>query len=265
MSSDDAVVLVVDDVVAGYGEEPVVKGVSLTVSRGEVCAIVGPNGAGKSTLLKAILGLVRVRQGSVRLYGVDITNHPLEALARQGVGYVPQSDDVFDTLRVSENLELGGVILERRLRAERVEVVLEIFPQLKKNLRQYAGTLSGGERKMVAVARVLVADPLALLLDEPTAGLAPELSRIVLEQQVGLLAGLGKAVLIVEQKAQAALKVAHSASVLVGGRVARTGTGEQVLADDAVAALFLGGHAEDERERDVARSAPDGAGPSRSR
>ena len=236
-------ILVVDGVVAGYGDEPVIKGVSLSVGGGEVSAIVGPNGAGKSTLLKAILGLVRVRKGSVRLHGRDITNHQLEMLARKGVGYVPQSDDVFDTLRVSENLEMGGVLLDRRLRAERVEIVLEIFPQLKRNLRQYAGTLSGGERKMVAIARVLMPDPVVLLLDEPTAGLAPELSRIVLEDQVGLLAQLGKAVVIVEQKAQAALKVAHTASVLVGGLVALSGTGQQVLDAAVVAELFLGGKA----------------------
>jgi branched-chain amino acid transport system ATP-binding protein len=236
-------VLVAHDVVAGYGDEPVVKGVSLEVRAGEVVAIVGPNGAGKSTLLKACLGLVRVRSGEVRLHGQPITNFALENLARRGIGYVPQSEDVFDTLKVSENLQIGGVMLDRRQRAERVEAVLEIFPQLKRNLRQYAGTLSGGERKMVAVARVLVPNPIALLLDEPTAGLAPELSRMVLEDQVGLLASLGKAVLIVEQKAQAALKVADTASVLVGGQVALTGTGEEVLNDAGVAELFLGGTA----------------------
>ncbi len=238
-------ILEVDNVVAGYSEEPIIKGVSLTVGAGEVSAIVGPNGAGKSTLLKAVLGLVRVRSGSVRLHGEDITNHQLELLARRGVGYVPQSEDVFDTLRVSENLEIGGVMLDRVLRAERVEAVLEIFPQMKRNLRQFAGTLSGGQRKMVAFARVLMPDPVALLLDEPTAGLSPDLSRVVLEDQVGLLAGLGKAVLIVEQKAQAALKVAHSASVLVGGLVALSGTGQQVLDDAAVAELFLGGRPDD--------------------
>jgi len=236
-------ILEVQGIVAGYGEEPVIKGVSLRVGGGEVSAIVGPNGAGKSTLLKAILGLVRVRTGSVHLHGRDITNHPLEMLARRGVGYVPQSEDVFDTLRVSENLEIGGVMLDRRVRAERVESVLEIFPQMKRNLRQFAGTLSGGERKMVAFARVLMPDPVALLLDEPTAGLAPELSRAVLEDQVGLLAELGKAVLIVEQKAQAALNVAHVASVLVGGLVALSGTGREVLDDAVVAELFLGGTA----------------------
>ena len=236
-------VLAADDIVAGYGDEPVIKGVSLRVGAGEVFAIVGPNGAGKSTLLKALLGLVRVRSGEVRLHGDPITNFPLETLARRGIGYVPQSQDVFDTLRVSENLQIGGVLLDRRLRAQRAEAVLEVFPQLKRNLRQYAGTLSGGERKMVAIARVLMPDPIALLLDEPTAGLAPELSRVVLEEQVGLLAGLGKAVLIVEQKAQAALKVAHSASVLVSGLVALAGTGQQVLDDAVVAELFLGGAA----------------------
>jgi ABC-type branched-subunit amino acid transport system ATPase component len=235
--------LVADGVVAGYGEEPVVKGVSLGVAAGEIFVIVGPNGAGKSTLLKAMLGLVRVRQGEVRLHGKPITNHRLEDLARQGIGYVPQSDDVFDTLKISENLAMGGVSLSRSLRAERLDAVLEVFPELKSRLDQYAGTLSGGQRKMVAIARMLMPDPVALLLDEPSAGLSPDLSRIVLEEQVGLLAGLGKAILIVEQKAQAALQIAHHAAVLVGGLVAITGSGQQVLHDARVGELFLGSRA----------------------
>jgi ABC-type branched-subunit amino acid transport system ATPase component len=233
--------LTCEGVVAGYGEAPVLHGVSLTAPAGEVLAVVGPNGAGKSTLLRALLGLVRVREGRVLLAGRDITNRRLEELARAGVGYVPQGDDVFDTLRVSENLGMGGFMLPRAARQERADAVLEIFPALRRLTRRYAGTLSGGERKMVALARVLMPDPAVLLLDEPTAGLAAELTRMVLEQQVRLLADLGKAVVLVEQKAEAALKVADDAAVLVRGEIALTGTGAEVLSNEHVAEIFLGG------------------------
>lgn len=245
MSSDRPSVaagsLAAQAVVAGYGEAPVIDGISVSVSGGQVLAIVGPNGAGKSTLLKAMLGIVRVRSGSVHLDGRDITNRPLEELARLGIGYVPQTDDVFDTLRVGENLEMGGFILPKSERPRRMEAVLEIFPHLRTMLRRYAGTLSGGERKMVAVARVLMPDPKALLLDEPTAGLSPELTRRVLEEQVRVLADLGKAVLIVEQKAEAALKVADAACVLVSGAVVIRGSGSEILENPEVGEIFLRG------------------------
>ncbi len=230
-----------DRVVAGYGDAPVVREVSLTAAPGRVLCVVGPNGAGKSTLLRALLGLVRVRQGTVTLGGKDVTNKPLEELARSGIGYVPQGEDVFDTLRVTENLDMGGFILSRAERQARMDAVLDIFPALRRLTRRYAGTLSGGERKMVALARVLMSDPDVLLLDEPTAGLAAELTRMVLEEQVRLLAGLGKAVLLVEQKAEAALSVADDAAVLVNGQIALTGTGAEVLANEDVGEIFLGG------------------------
>lgn len=230
-----------EGVVAGYGDAPVLHGVSLTAAAGRVLCVVGPNGAGKSTLLRALLGLVRVREGRVRLGGVDVTNKPLEELARTGIGYVPQGEDVFDTLRVTENLDMGGFILSRAARQARIDAVLDVFPALRRLTRRYAGTLSGGERKMVALARVLMSDPAVLLLDEPTAGLAAELTRMVLEEQVRLLAGLGKAVLLVEQKAEAALTVADDAAVLVNGEIALTGTGAEVLANEDVGEIFLGG------------------------
>lgn len=233
--------LACEDLVAGYGEVPVIRGISLSASSGRVLAVVGPNGAGKSTLLRALLGLVRVRQGRVTLGGKDVTNQPLEELARSGVGYVPQGEDVFDTLSVAENLNMGGFVLGRRARQARADAVLEIFPPLRRLTRRYAGTLSGGERKMVALARVLMADPAVLLLDEPTAGLAGELTTMVLEQQVRLLAGLGKAVVLVEQKAEAALKVADDAAVLVSGQLELAGTGEEILRNEHVAEIFLGG------------------------
>lgn len=233
--------LICEHVVAGYSDVPVLHGVSLTAAAGRVLAVVGPNGAGKSTLLKAMLGLVRVREGQVRLGSKDITNQPLEELARSGVGYVPQGEDVFDTLRVTENLDMGGFTMTRPDRQARIEAVLEIFPALRRLTHRYAGTLSGGERKMVALARVLMPDPAVLLLDEPTAGLAIELTTMVLEQQVRLLAELGKAVVLVEQKAEAALQVADDAAVLVGGDIAVTGSGTEILESEDVGEIFLGG------------------------
>jgi ABC-type branched-subunit amino acid transport system ATPase component len=234
--------LVCEGVVAGYGGAPVINGVSITATGGRILAVVGPNGAGKSTLLRALLGLVRVREGRVLLGGKDITNKPLEELSRIGVGYVPQGEDVFDTLSVSENLNMGGFILQRKQREERVDAVMEIFPALRSLSRRYGGTLSGGERKMVAFARVLMPDPAVLLLDEPTAGMSGELTSVLLEQQVVMLAGLGKAVILVEQKAEAALKVANDAVVLVGGTIVLAGTGKEILEDDRVGEIFLGKH-----------------------
>jgi len=193
---------------AGYGGPPIVREVDMNVGAGQVVAVVGPNGAGKSTLLKAILGVARVHAGRVQLNGQDVTGVPLEKLARLGIGYVPQLEDVFEGLRVRENLDMGGYLANRSQKAERLERALEVFPQLKPRLNRYVETLSGGERKMTAIARVLMLDPSVLILDEPTASLSPELSRTVLEDQVRALGDLGKGVLLVEQKAVAALGIA---------------------------------------------------------
>ncbi len=229
-----------EDVVAGYGEVPILKGITITAHTGRVLAVVGPNGAGKSTLLRALLGLLHVRRGRILLGEREITNRPLEELSRAGVGYVPQVDDVFDSLRVVENLSMGGFVLSRAKQQERMAVVLDMFPALSKLMRRYAGSLSGGERKMMAIARVLMPDPDVLLLDEPTAGLSVELTQMVLETQVGLLATVGKAVLLVEQKAEAALKVADDAAVLIDGQVVLTGSGPEILKNQHVAEIFLG-------------------------
>jgi ABC-type branched-subunit amino acid transport system ATPase component len=240
MSSAETPALEVRDLVAGYGDYPVVDGVSLTVPHGKVVAVAGPNGAGKSTLLKAMLGLVRILSGRVLLEGVDVTGAPLERLARLGVGYVPQLDDVFDSLKVIENLEMGGYLCDRAERQRRIEQVLEIFPVLRGKLHRYAETLSGGERKMTAIARVLMLDPKVLVLDEPTASLSPEMSRVVLEEQVRPLSRLGKSVLLVEQKAVAALEVADWACLLVRGKVEVSAPAAEVLADPNMREIFLG-------------------------
>ena len=227
--------------VAGYGDIEVVRAIDVAVSEGSLVSIVGPNGAGKTTLLKAILGLVKVFEGHVRLDGRDVTRQPLEELVRQGIGYVPQVDDVFDTLRVHENLEMGGYLLDRKTRAERMEEVLEIFPVLATHMRRYVGTMSGGERKMVAVGRALMLGPRVVVFDEPTAGLSPALVRSVLEDQARALADRGKAILLVEQRAHAALELSDWAYVLVQGRVARSAPAADVLADPEMGEVFLGG------------------------
>jgi ABC-type branched-subunit amino acid transport system ATPase component len=229
--------------VAGYGDVPVVRGVDLAVRAGELVAVVGPNGAGKSTLLKAILGLARVMGGQVLADGEDITGRSLDHLVRRGIGYVPQVDDVFDPLKVSENLNMGGYLLGKAERAARMDEVLAIFPALRSRLGRYVGTMSGGERKMTAIARALMLSPRVLILDEPTAGLSAALTEAVLTEQVRALADHGHAVLLVEQKAQAALKLADTASVLVQGQVVMSAPAAQVLASPEMAEVFLGGQA----------------------
>lgn len=234
---------------AGYRDITVVSGVDIEVATGSLAAVVGPNGAGKSTLLKAILGLARVFEGQVLLDDEVITGKPLEQLARAGIGYVPQVDDVFDTLRVRENLEMGGYLLEPAARQGRIAEVLEIFPDLGQKLRRYVGSMSGGERKMVAVGRALMLSPRVLVLDEPTAGLSPVLTKVVLGEQARRLADLGCAVLLVEQKARAALELADWAYVMVQGRVAMSAPASQVLADPEMGEIFLRGRPPAERRR----------------
>jgi ABC-type branched-subunit amino acid transport system ATPase component len=244
-SSAEPPVLDVRSLTAGY-VSPVVHDVDLNLHSGQVVAVVGPNGAGKTTLLKAIAGVVRIFAGQVRLRSTDVTGAPLERLARLGVGYVPQLDDVFDSLRVRENLDMGGYLLSRRDRAARMEQVLEVFPPLRERLHRYVETLSGGERKMTAIARVLMLNPPVLLLDEPTASLSPELTAAVLQEQVRALADLGHAVLLVEQKAVAALEVADWAAIMVGGRVVVSAPARQVLETPRMREIFLGGSTKEE-------------------
>ena len=238
--------LAIRGVTAGYGDSAIVTEVDVDVNPGQVVAVVGPNGAGKSTLLKAILGIARLISGRVELNGNDVTRLPLPELARLGIGYVPQLDDVFEALRVRENLDMGGYLFPARVRAARMESTLEVFPQLRSKLNRFVETLSGGERKMTAIARVLMLDPSVLLLDEPTAGLSPELSRQVLEEQIRTLGQHGKAVLLIEQKAVAALGIADWAYMMVGGRVVMSARGVDVLAKPEMREIFLGAKAPDQ-------------------
>jgi ABC-type branched-subunit amino acid transport system ATPase component/DNA-binding GntR family transcriptional regulator len=201
-----------------YGAAAIVSGVSISVGPGEAVSVIGPNGAGKSTLLKAVTGRLPVMAGKVTFGDRDITNMHGHRLARMGLGFVPQTKDVFDTLTVTENLEMGGYLLTKPQLTTRIEAVLSTFPALAEMRSRTASKLSGGERKMLAIARVLMLEPTLLVLDEPTSNLSPELSRAVLQDQVRRLADSGTAVLLVEQKAFEALGVSDWAYILVAGR-----------------------------------------------
>jgi ABC-type branched-subunit amino acid transport system ATPase component len=203
-------------------------------------AVIGPNGAGKSTLLKSLVGILRVSEGRILLGETDVTNHTPEDLARRGVGYVPQVNDIFEPLTVLENLEMGGYLLSGAQIRTRVGEVGNVFPQLPPLLKRRADKLSGGERKMLAIARVLMLDPRVLILDEPTANLSPKLADSLLTEHVKRLAGVGKAVLLVEQRARAALKIADWTSVLVSGQTRLEGRPDELLRRQDFEELFLG-------------------------
>jgi ABC-type branched-subunit amino acid transport system ATPase component len=231
----------VRDLAAGYTPEvDILRGVALDVARGEIVTVLGPNGAGKSTLIKTIAGLVAVRAGSIELFGSDIVGVEAHDMVRRGLAYVPQTDNVFVRMSVQENLEMGA-----SARAGRGEIeadlarMYELFPRLKERRRQPAGTLSGGERQMVAVARALMARPAVLMLDEPSAGLSPKLVGVVFER-VREIRTLGVTMLIVEQNAKAALAISDRGYVLAEGREQVSGNAVELLANPEVGALYLG-------------------------
>jgi branched-chain amino acid transport system ATP-binding protein len=227
------------DLVAGYiPEVNILNGCNLTVSPGEFVGIIGPNGAGKSTFLKAVLGLVGVRSGTILLHGDDITGQPAHKLVKRGVGFVPQTKNVFQTLTVRENLEMGCFLAPKRF-GERYEVVTGLFPRLGERAGQRAGSLSGGERQMVAMGRALMLDPSLLLLDEPSAGLSPMLQDEVF-LRCRMINETGVAILMVEQNANRCLQVCHRAYVLDQGRNAYSGTGRELRTDPRVIELYLG-------------------------
>jgi len=227
-------------ITSGYGGVPVIRDVSISVGPGEVVAIIGPNGAGKSTLLKSLVGILKLDSGRILLGSDDVTGHAPEELARRGVGYVPQVNDIFEPLTVLENLEMGGYLLNAAQIRARVLEVGAVFPQLPPMLKRRADKLSGGERKMLAIARVLMLDPKVLILDEPTANLSPKLADTLLTEHVKRLAGLGKAVLLVEQRARAALEIADWTSVLVSGSVRLEGRPADLVKRPDFEELFLG-------------------------
>jgi ABC-type branched-subunit amino acid transport system ATPase component len=242
MSTVDAVVLV-EDLVAGYVPEvDILAGVTLAVSRGEIVTVVGPNGAGKSTLIKAICGVLRPRSGAIYLGEQRIDGLPPHTIARSGVGYVPQRRNVFTSMTVEENLDLGALpfpaVDARRRRGE----VFELFPRLRDRRRQNAGTLSGGERQMLAIAKTLMSEPMILLLDEPSAGIAPMMVDLMFKKVVEINEH-GTTILMVEQNARRALGLSHRGYVLDLGSNRFEGTREDLLTDRRVVDLYLGGAA----------------------
>ena len=232
-------VLHADDLVAGYFPGVnILNGCSLTAKQGELVGIIGPNGAGKSTLLKAMFGLVRVHSGRVTLRGRDITNLRADALVKEGVGFVPQTNNVFPSLTIEENFQVG-CFQNPKMFNQQFERVVSIFPTMADRRKQRAGSLSGGERQMVAMGRALMMDPSVLLLDEPSAGLSPALQDEVFVNVKGINAA-GVTVVIVEQNAARCLQIVDRGYVLDQGKNAYTGTGRELANDPKVIELYLG-------------------------
>lgn len=231
--------LVGENMTGGYGGADILKGCTIGVDKGEIAVIVGPNGAGKSTAMKAMLGLLKLRQGKVSLDGKDITNLTPQDRVANGIAFVPQTRNVFVSMTVEENLEMGA-FLRRDDISDTLHEVFDLFPVLKEKRRQLAGELSGGQRQQVAVGRALMTHPSVLMLDEPTAGVSPivmdELFDRVLE-----IRDAGIAIFMVEQNARQALNIADKGYVLVIGENRHTDTGAALLADPEVRRSFLGG------------------------
>ena len=232
-------ILSLDQVVGGYGDTQILHGVSLHVDPGEIVVIIGPNGAGKSTAMKAVFGLLNLTAGSVHLDGAEITNMPPEKVVRHGVCYVPQTANIFPSLTVEENLEMGAYVRSDDF-GPRMGEIYQLFPPLYEKRRLAAGTLSGGQRQMVAMGKAMMLEPKILLLDEPTAGLSPKY-RGEIFSIIRTVNETGTPILMVEQNAKQALKIADRGYVLVDGKNKFEGGGQALLDDPEVAEMFLGG------------------------
>lgn len=231
--------LIGDAMTGGYGGADILHDCTIAVEKGEIAVIVGPNGAGKSTAMKAVFGMLKLRLGSVRLQGEDITSLTPQARVGKGMGFVPQTNNIFPSMTVEENLEMGAFIRRDDMRSTR-DQVYDLFPILRDKRRQAAGELSGGQRQQVAVGRALMTQPSVLMLDEPTAGVSP----IVMDElfdRIIEIARTGISILMVEQNARQALEIADKGYVLVQGQNRFTDTGRALLADPEVRKSFLGG------------------------
>jgi ABC-type branched-subunit amino acid transport system ATPase component len=232
--------LIIEDLTAGYGGGDVVRGVSLDVPAGGITCVVGPNGAGKSTLIACVNGLLKPRRGSVTLHGEQIAGRTPRDILRLGVVSVPQNHSLFRDMTVAENLELGGYLLQKSLVRPRMAAVLDRFPQIAGWRESKAGSLSGGQQRLVEFARALMLEPRLLLLDEPSMGLAPKVLKTVFDAIRQISAG-GTTILLVEQNARAGLRLSSHGVVLENGRVRLSGTGRDVLDHPEIGALYLGG------------------------
>ncbi|WP_160008697.1 ABC transporter ATP-binding protein [Rhizobium sp. 18055] len=226
--------------VAGYEPDmPIVRGVDLSVKAGELLVLLGPNGAGKSTLVKAIAGVVPVHSGSISLGERDITRVPAHRKIGEGLAFVPQTENIFATLTIHENLQLAAAVLPKALRAEKIAALYRRFPDLAAKPSRLAGALSGGQRQMLAVTRALIVDPPVLILDEPSAGLSPKIVAEVFAMLKEINAG-GVTVILVEQNVKAALAIASRAVILVEGQIRHEGEASSLLGDPLIAKLYLG-------------------------
>jgi branched-chain amino acid transport system ATP-binding protein len=240
MAEDRPVVLSTAALVAGYERDlPIVRGVDFAVRAGELVVVLGPNGAGKSTFVKAIAGLVPVYSGTMRLGDIDITDVPAHEKIRHGLAFVPQTENIFATLSIHDNLLLAADILPKEKRGERIAALYAMFPDLAERPSRRAGALSGGQRQMLAVARALIVEPKLLILDEPSAGLSP---KIVAEVFTGLkeINRKGVTIVLVEQNVKAALAIADRAVILVEGQLRHEGTAAGLAGDPLIAELYLG-------------------------
>jgi len=231
--------LTVQDITGGYGAADILHGVSITVNPGEIVSIIGPNGAGKSTVMKAVFGLIRIRKGRIFFQETEITGMRPDLIVRRGMCYVPQEYNIFPSLTVQENLEMGA-FLRKGDPAKEIAKVYDLFPPIKDRRKQAAGTLSGGLRQMVAIGRALMLRPSLLLLDEPSAGLAPLFIDHIFKQ-IQKINRLGVGILMVEQNARQALRFSHRGYILVMGTNRYEDTGENLLGNREVAEMFLGG------------------------
>lgn len=239
MSEIKGEILSIKSLSGGYGGVDILHNVSLTVETGEIVVMIGPNGAGKSTAMKSIFGLIKISGGQVLFNNIDLTGKAPEKIVATGISYVPQTQNIFVTLSVKENLEMGAFILKSDI-SDRLTRVYDMFPALKEKQKQSAGTLSGGQRQMVAIGKAMMLDPELLLLDEPTAGLSPSLQNDVLET-VTEINKSGVSVLMVEQNARQALNVADRGYIFVDGKIRSEGPADQLLSQPDIATLFLGG------------------------
>lgn len=233
--------LEIQNLVSGYGKLAIIQGVSLDVHSGDFVALVGPNGSGKSTLVKSILNLTTIFEGKILFEGKEISGQKTERIAAMKLGYVPQVSNVFTDMTVAENLQLGGTIIrDTSKKKEILQRVTRLFPILESRSKQRAGLLSGGERQMLAVGRALMADPKLIILDEPTAALAPIAAEQLFQKLAEIRSKLGVTIVLVEQNARKALALANRTVVLVQGKKAFEGTPDQVLKDTEIIRLFLG-------------------------